>query len=39
MTVLIFVINRLFLVFVVFVGLFKGVRRYDFLGGGVILTK
>ena len=34
MTVLIFVITRLFLVFGVFVGLFMGVRRYDFFLGG-----
>ena len=38
MTVLIFVITRLFLVFGVFVGLFMGVRRYDFFWG-VILAK
>ena len=34
MTVLFFVITRLFLVFGVFVGLFMGVRRYDFFFGG-----
>ena len=34
MTVLIFVITRLFLVFGVFVGLFMGLRRYDFFLGG-----
>ena len=34
MTVLFFVITRLFLVFGVFVGLFMGVGRYDFFLGG-----
>jgi hypothetical protein len=34
MAVFIFVITRSFLVFVVFVGLFMGVRRCDFFLGG-----
>ena len=34
MTVFIYVINRPFLVFGVFVGLFRVTRRYDFFCGG-----